>query len=216
MPKFKWDILGDFQTMWGGSKQSMWPFQKFFCIVSNYYHGNWDYDYCNKKITLCSIKGFTATLQVLMSSFWPKRLWHFQRDDKWHLSHVSQKCICYCVLSHKLENNNVIALLFWFDRKNYFSDDDNWFALHLVQTFFFLKVPNKGGIKTLFLVKRKDVSLPFTLLILPPPQFSEPFKIESSHTYASEASFEKKNVVLINSWPACVPKIDLFTFWFNS
>ena len=58
--------------------------------------------------------------------------------------------------------------------------------------FFFLKVPNKGGIKTLFLVKRKDVSLPFTLLILPPPQFSEPFKIESSHTYASEASFEKK------------------------
>ena len=111
-------------------------FKFFFCIVSNYYHGNWDYDYCNKKITLCSIKGFTATLQVLMSSFWPKRLWHFQRDDKWHLSHVSQKCICYCVLSHKLENNNVIALLFWFDRKNYFSDDDNWFALHLVQIFF--------------------------------------------------------------------------------
>ena len=103
--------------------------------------------------------------------------------------HKNASATVYC--HTKLENNNVIALLFWFDRKNYFSDD-NWFALHLVQTFFFLKVPNKGGIKTiLFLVKRKDVSLPFTLLILPPPQFSEPFKIESSHTYASEASFEK-------------------------
>ena len=55
--KFKCDILSDFQTMWGGSKQVCDLF-KFFCIVSNYYHGNWDYDYCNKKITLCSIKGF--------------------------------------------------------------------------------------------------------------------------------------------------------------
>ena len=114
-----------------------------------------------------------------MSSFWPKDF------------DISKGTSDICHMFHKnnCHTNWKIILLFWFDRKNY--------LMTIGLPFIFLKVPNKGGgIKnqesnSVFgkAAKRCDVSLPFTLLILPPPQFSEPFKIESINTYASEASF---------------------------
>ena len=125
-------------------------------------------------------KGFYRYFVGLkMSSFWPKDF------------DISKGTSDICHLFHKnnCHTNWKIILLFWFDRKNY--------LMTIGLPFIFLKVPNKGGgIKnqesnSVFgkAAKRCDVSLPFTLLILPPPQFSEPFKIESIHTYASEASF---------------------------